>query len=66
MLEDPEFRQNEQLRKAIEEIRDSYDYIVIDCQPALGLATMNALVASDSVIIPVQCEFLLWKELHNF
>ena len=57
MLEDPEFRQNEQLRRAIEEIRDSYDYIVIDCQPALGLATMNALVASDSVIIPVQCEF---------
>ena len=57
MLEDPEFRQNEQLRKALEEIKDSYDYIIIDCQPALGLATMNALVASDSVIIPVQCEF---------
>jgi len=57
MLEEPEFHQNEQLRIALEEIREIYDYIIIDCQPALGLATMNALVASDSVIIPVQCEY---------
>ncbi len=57
MLDNAEFRQNEQLKIALDSIRDKYDYIIIDCQPALGVATMNALVASDSVIIPVQCEF---------
>ena len=57
MLENSEFRQNEQLKNALKEIRDIYDYIIIDCQPSLGIGTMNALVASDAVIIPVQCEF---------
>ena len=57
MLEDATFRQNEQLRKCLETIRDNYEYIIVDCQPSLGISTMNALVASDSVIIPVQCEF---------
>ena len=57
MLGNAEFRQNEQLKIALDSVRDKYDYIIIDCQPALGVATMNALVASDSVIIPVQCEF---------
>lgn len=57
MLEDSSFRQNEQLRNALDKIKDKYDYIVIDCQPSLGISTMNALVASNSVIIPVQCEY---------
>lgn len=57
MLEDPEFHQNEQLRNAIDEVKEDYDYIIIDCMPSLGLVTINALVASNSVIIPVQCEF---------
>ena len=45
------------LKKMLQPIRDEYDYILIDCSPSLGLITVNALTASDSVIIPVQCEF---------
>ena len=50
--------QREQLlKKLLQQVRNEYDYILIDCSPSLGLITVNALTASDSVIIPVQCEF---------
>ncbi len=45
------------LKRAIETIRDKYDYIFIDCPPSLGMLTVNALTASQSVIIPLQCEY---------
>ncbi len=45
------------LRTAVEEIRDDYDYIIIDCPPSLGLLTINALTASDGIIIPIQGEY---------
>jgi chromosome partitioning protein len=45
------------LKQALEKVKDQYDYILIDCAPSLGLLTLNALTASDSVIIPIQCEY---------
>ncbi|MEN8810874.1 MAG: AAA family ATPase, partial [Flavobacteriales bacterium] len=51
------------LKANLDKIRDAYDFIVIDCSPSLGLITINSLVASDSVIIPVQCEYFALEGL---
>lgn len=45
------------LKKQLEPIKDEYDFIVIDCPPALGMLTVNAMTAADSVLVPIQCEF---------
>ncbi|WP_461246618.1 ParA family protein [Treponema sp. R6D11] len=52
-VEDREFR----LKNALADIKDEYDYIIIDCPPSISLITLNALVASDSVLVPIQCEY---------
>jgi len=45
------------LKKEVERIKDDYDFIIIDCPPSLGLITLNAFAASDSILIPIQCEY---------
>jgi chromosome partitioning protein len=47
-----------QLKKVLPQVNEKYDYIVMDCPPALGLLTLNALTAADSVLVPIQCEYL--------
>ncbi len=51
------------MREALKPIKDLYDYIIIDCAPSLGLITINALTAADSVIIPIQCEYFALEGL---
>lgn len=50
-------RREERMRDALQQMKDQYDYIIIDCSPSLGLITVNALTAADAVLIPVQCEY---------
>ncbi|MBI34266.1 MAG: chromosome partitioning protein ParA [Flavobacteriales bacterium] len=51
------------MRMAIDKVKDNYDFIIIDCSPSLGLITINALTAADSVVIPVQCEYFALEGL---
>ena len=51
------------LKKSINEIQNQYDFILVDCAPSLGLITLNALVAADAVIIPIQCEYFALEGL---
>lgn len=56
-------RREERMKDSLKELKDEYDFIIIDCSPSLGLITINALTAADSVIIPVQCEYFALEGL---
>ena len=51
------------MKESLSKIKDDYDFVIIDCSPSLGLITINALTAADSVIIPVQCEYFALEGL---
>jgi chromosome partitioning protein len=53
----PAFSREQRLKNALDQVRGLYDVIIIDCPPSLGLLTVNALVASDQVLVPIQCEY---------
>ncbi len=53
----PAFSREMRLRNAIEQVRDDFDYVLIDCPPSLGLLTVNAMAAAEEVLVPIQCEY---------
>jgi chromosome partitioning protein len=56
-------RREYMLQTALADVKNDYDYVIIDCAPSLGLVTLNALTAADSVIIPIQCEYFALEGL---
>lgn len=56
-------KREDKMKEALAEVRKQYDFIIIDCSPSLGLITVNALTAADSVIVPVQCEYFALEGL---
>jgi chromosome partitioning protein len=60
-LPDREFR----LRKALHSLKDNYDFVLVDCPPSLGILTLNALVAADTLLIPIQCEYYALEGLSD-
>ena len=60
-MENREFK----LKEVLDTVKDQYDFIIIDCPPSLGLLTLNALIAADEVLIPVQCEYLALEGLEQ-
>lgn len=61
MIEMP--NREHKLKMVVDQVRDDYDFIIIDCSPSLGLITVNALTSADSVIVPVQCEYFALEGL---
>ncbi len=53
----PAFSREQRLKRALEEVIDDYDYVLVDCPPSLGLLTVNGLAAADEVLVPIQCEY---------
>ena len=57
------YSREHKLRRALEQVRDEYDVVIIDCPPSLGLLTVNALTAADGVVVPIQCEYFALEGL---
>ncbi len=57
------YQREKMLRKSLNDVKDQYDYVIIDCAPSLGLITLNALTAAHSVMVPIQCEYFALEGL---